>query len=88
MRVFYDREHDKIVLEEALIEEWEEMDDLEKAEHGYEFENYVENSQDYNNGILEELDEDQIEKYLAYEAKDYYEDLFGDARMAIMGGWY
>ena len=81
------KNQDVISLSE-LYDSWDEMETEEQAEYEGQFESYVEALQDYNGGILEEMDEEMVSIYLAKEASDYYEDLFGEARQAQKEGWF
>lgn len=88
MRVFWDIEHQEYITLDALYDYWEyDMDEEEKAEYGC-FDNYVEACQDYNNGTLEELEDDMAHKYMVDQESEYYKDMYYEEKRAIDGGWY
>jgi hypothetical protein len=72
---FWDNKSQEVVSLDLINDYWNDMEEQDQAEYGFQFENYVESLQYYNGGTLEEMDEDQVRIYLAEEARDWYEDL-------------
>lgn len=72
MRYFWDNEMSEVITEERLKDDWDAMEDWERAEYDDDYNKYFESCQDYNGGVLMELDDEQIDTYRGNLYEEYY----------------
>lgn len=76
VRCFWDFERLEVVTIDDLLAVWNDMMPEEQADHNFDFDDYVEACQDYNNGTLEEIEEDKVKTFQTAFFGEYMYDRF------------